>query len=253
MHRKRALLGVLGVLVSAGAHAVGTVVVCGDEWTLSDTAFTGTNSAYTKVFATNLANFMIGGSGTILDTTANGVHSGIELDNHLTGLGYTVDKDFTTTFDLSLIAGYDAIIVGGTRGAANDAGNLAALTTYVNGGGNVYVYGGTGDPGSAVAEAAQWNPFTTLYGITMSDTYTPPASLQDVTTDAGLHPLRNGVDKLTFGFGHDLTVSGGSVVAISGGPELDHPIGMVATNVVPEPATIAALSLGLLALRRRKR
>ncbi|HRK22886.1 MAG TPA: PEP-CTERM sorting domain-containing protein [Fimbriimonadaceae bacterium] len=252
MNRKRAILAAFGVLASVSAHAVGTVVVCGDEWTLSDSAFTGTNSANTKTFATNLANFMIGGSGTILDTSANGVHSGIELDNHLTGLGYTVDKDFSSTFDLALISGYDAIIVGGNRGAANDAGNLAALTAYVNGGGSVYVFGGTGDPGSAVAEAAQWNPFTTLYGITMSDTYTPPASLQDVTTDAGLHPLRNGVDKITFGFGHDLTVSGGSVVAISGGPELEHPIGIVATNVVPEPASLAALSLGLLALRRRR-
>lgn len=243
------LLGAIGSQAIAG----GQVVVCGDEWTLSDSAFTN-NTVYTQAFAGNLANFMMGASGNILDTSDNGVHSGVSLGAYLTTQGYTYVKDAVSTFDASLISSYEAIIVGGLRGRADIAANLATLTNYVAGGGNVYVFGGTGSFGIAANEAAAWNPFTTLYGMTLGSSYVPPPAEVIVTCDANSHPLRVGVDKLTFGFGHDVTVSGGAVVALSGGPELDHNIGMVATTaLVPEPASLMALGLGGLALIRRRR
>lgn len=250
MRLRKLFLASLVVLASAGANA-GVIVVAGDEWPLSGPAFS-LNTASTETYATNLAHFLVGSSGSILNTS-NYLFS--DFGTHVSGLGYSYTEDFTTPFGLTLISGYDAIMVGGVRGAASIGENLTTLTSYVNAGGSVYVFGGTGQAGSAVLEAADWNPFTTLFGITLSGTYTEPAATVDVTTDPGAHPLRSGVGLLTYGFGHDVTVTGGAVIALRGGPELSQNIGMIAT-AVPEPSKAAFLLSGvaliLWAVRRRR-
>jgi len=247
--RKISKFCVAACLVAVGAHAsaAGVIVVCGDEWSMSDAAFSQ-NGAFTNQYVLNVANLMMGGSGSVRMASGNGIAFGSQWNTVMNGNGYTVTSD-TNPITLAGMVGYDAVYLAGGNGSAN----LADIATYLNGGGNVYLAGGTGEFGTDTAEAAAWNPLLNLYGINMGSAWINPPSAVDVTTDAGTHPLRAGVDKLTFGFGHDMTAFGGSVVALSGGPELSANIGLVATNAVPEPATMVALGVGLAAIVRRRR
>ncbi|MCB8932682.1 MAG: PEP-CTERM sorting domain-containing protein [Fimbriimonadaceae bacterium] len=249
-------LGVCLIIVAGAslASAQGRLIVCGDEWSLSDYAFTN-NAASTNAFANNVAQQLIGSSGSILRKSNNGLFNGTTLATTLTTAGYSFTTDTSTTFTLAQLQAYDAVFLAGAIGRADVAANLTALTTYIVGGGSVYLACGTGDFGNAAAESAAWNSLTSLYGISIGGAWIDPSSTLNVTVDAGVHPLHAGVTTFTYGWGHDISVTSGATVALRGGPELSQNIGLVAmtNSPVPEPITMALGTMGLGAAYRRRR
>lgn len=215
-----------GLAISACAvSAAGRVVVCGDEWALNNSAFTAQipdSAQYVK----NVFLFLAGPSGKILDTTDIPT-VGSSLQNKLVALGYQYTKDTTSAITPALLAPYKAVVFGGLRGRCDVPANKTTLMNYVAAGGSVYIFTGTGFFGTPAAEAAGWNPFTQVYGITIGPNFINPPAATHVTLNPGYHTLRSNMNKFTFGFGNAISTSGSSAVALSGGPELSQNIGMV--------------------------
>lgn len=242
-------------LSAALACAQGRLVVCGDDWALSSIAFAD-NTPSTNAYALNVAQAMMGASGNALVKSAHTVVGFADLGSALTGAGYGFTVDTDATFTLAQLQGYDPVFLMGGIGAANDSGNLGVLTSYIAGGGSVYLGLGTAAFAGPQGEADAWNPLTTLYGITIGNTWYDPYAIIHAVTDPGPHMLRNGVDLLTYGYGHGLTVSGGAQMAIRGNLPYNGAnsnIGMVAMSPVPEPMTLALGGAALGAAYRRRR
>lgn len=232
----------------AGTPTPGRIVVANDEWTL-DTGFFPPNDP--AVFVANVTNWFTGGRpGRFLAYSNNhGVTSPLLADAvHAAGHSWTVTT--APPFDLATLRGYDGVFVGG-YGADNQV-----LTDYVNGGGNVYVFGGTGDLGTAAGEAGTWNPFLAHFGLAFDGTrfngvqYTIP-----INSD---HPIFAGVD-------HLYQDNGSSVLDLDPQDPRNQVLvtyqgqglyGVFDGAPVPEPGTLALL-VGpagvLLAFRRRRR
>jgi len=146
-------------LLGTGSAVAGTIVVANDEWELSNTGFA--NASGTGTFVANLVaefgpkihaystNFGFTGSSLALAMSTHGA-------TYTTGTG--------VTFDLATLATYDAIFLGGDY---LSAAQVAILQSYVAGGGGVYIAAGTGN-GGPVVEAAAWNPFLALYGLSFA-------------------------------------------------------------------------------------
>jgi len=230
----------------AQAPTPGKIVVANDEWTL-DTGFFPPNDP--AVFVSNVTNWFTGGRpGRFLAYSNNhGVTSPLLADAvHAAGHSWTVST--ALPFDVPTLLGYDGVFVGGYR-ADNQV-----LTDYVNAGGNVYAFGGTGDLGDAASEAGAWNPFLAHFGLAFDGTrfngvqYTIP-----INSD---HPIFAGVDALYQDNGNsvldlDPQDPRNQVLVTYHGEGL---YGVFAP--VPEPGTLALL-VGpagvLLAFRRRRR
>lgn len=238
MFKHRYLATVALCLGSCIGWPMGKLVVCGDDWSLSDTAFTGPNGNDVRTYSANIAQFLCGGSGSILDVSSSGVFAHVQLKNHLTGLGYSYTKNTASAITLALLQPYEAVIFGGVRGRADVAANLTAVTNYINSGGNVYLALASGAFGGAANESAAWSPLTNLYGISIGSTYVAPPSLVHVTINASPHPLAAGLGKISVNYSQALSVSGTAVEAIRGGPELSQSTMLVATTPFAD-ATIA--------------
>lgn len=151
------------VAISAGTSGAGTVLVNGDEWALSNTGFSQAPDA--SVFVDNLvAEF-----GPLIHAYSNNfgyTQSALAAAMNTAGATYTTGLGIS--FDLPTLSGYDAIFLGGNYLSASQT---SILTSYVAGGGNVFISAGTGSGGS-VNEANAWNPFLSQYGIELGLTYT---------------------------------------------------------------------------------
>lgn len=198
---KRVFVVLLFALTFTTLSYAGSIVVSNDEWLWSDNVIAqGSDSQ----FATNVAGWLTGGSGNILILSNNFGLTGTMLYTQLTGLGYSVTV--TTTIPHSL-AGYSAVYVGGY------AVPTSLLTSYVTGGGNVFLEAGTGDFGGAAGEAAQWNPFLNNFGLGLAPVYNGYCSLvggmSGFQTQAPYGPaLFNGVSSLFICGGNDVVPFG---------------------------------------------
>lgn len=221
-----------------------TVVVNGDEWTLSDFGFSEAGSANVSAFVSNLvAEF-----GTTLHAySTNFGFTQPALANAISAAGGTLTTGLGITFDLPTLLTYDGIFLGGNYLSAAEE---SILSSYVAGGGNVYIAAGTG-AGGAAFEAAQWNDFLTEFGIELGSTYTGPSGVIPVSSS---DPLFSGVDQI-YSAGANFFVSGDVVCC---GPDA----GLVAVwrssdtpppDVIPLPASgfiLLSGLIGLIALRR---
>lgn len=144
----------------------GRIVVNNDEWTLSDVGFA--SAPDTGRFALNVAAFLTGGAPARIHAYSNNFsYTGAALAATLSGAGYTYTTGTAFPFTLENISGYEALFLGEDYLTLSE---IATLIAYVNGGGSVYLVGGTGI-GGPDAEAAAWNPFLNVFGLAFESPY----------------------------------------------------------------------------------
>lgn len=209
-------------VVSAGSpqsiYLAGRVVVGHDVNTLSS-SIAGPNE---DQFAINVAQWLTGAkSGNILavesspsDATRDYAPS-VKTALHGAGFVVTYVSDPTTVSALTLanLQPYNAVFVGETFPVITSI-NPSVLLQYLNGGGNVYVYGGVGE--LAVVEAGLFNPFLEALGLSFATTgpdgeYNGLNSVNITST----HPIFNGLTGKTLacGNGQDILALGTNVNA----------------------------------------
>lgn len=242
-------------LMTAGVPATaGTLVVSGDEWQLSNSAYGAQYAAGTTQFVDSLA-YTFGGSNYLFLTGNYNVQQSAlsSAAAQFEALGKTVS--YATTFDAGTATSYDAVFHFG------QLISQTALKSYVDGGGNAYVSLGAGYYGTAAGEAAAWNPVLASYGLVAGSSWFTTPGFAQVTVTSGPS------DSLIWGYGQSIEVLPGSLTAqnyvrgkfSANGVEL----GLVGTSqplltsAVPEPATWAFMIAGFAAvgigMRRRTR
>lgn len=176
-----------------------SIFVSNDEWMFGNCCLALNNDAQ---FASNIANWLTGGSGTILIASNNFGLGGSGLESELQGLGYTVVENANPVS----LAGYDAVFVGGS------AVDNTMLTDYVNGGGNVFVEAGTGCCGGAPGEAGTWNPFLNAFGMNLATNYNNVGLNVDVSAFQSQGPygsaLFSGVNTVYINNGNNVSMEG---------------------------------------------
>ncbi len=262
-------LALLTLLAAAGAQAQpGSIIIAGDEWMVSNPAFTLQPSA-TTTLADNIAScFDNGGPANFAIMTNSGLPYGSSFIARMQTLGHTVTVLPSGPFTLATYQQYDAIFLAGF--STGGVGGAPALTSYVNGGGHVMVMGGTTGTGGAAAEAANWAPFLNAFGLGFGNAHfgmPTNAPLQIATT-----PLPNqasvGVNSVTWSLGQnalDLDPTNPlNQVALWGnftgvnlpptsGPLNAQPILATWNVAVPAPGPLSLAAGGLLLVARRRR
>jgi hypothetical protein len=246
-----ALAGML-LALGVGRAEAGMIVVNHDEWTFSNTGFS--QAANTGTFALNVANFFSGGgAGNFLVLSNNFGLTQSALMTTMTGASHSWTINSALPVTAANLAPYDGVFLAGPT--ASGATNAAQLTAYVNGGGNVYLAGGTGQfAGGSAAEAAAWNFFLNNFGLGFG---TPYNGIGGVIPIVSANALFSGVSALYFDNGNDtldllLLDPSQTVIASHNGRGL---FAVYNPQAIPEPAPLALFGLGLalLVLMGRRR
>ncbi len=251
-NKMKKVLSILTILLMNGFFLsnnvfAGKIVLNNDEWTLSNTGFS--SSSDTGTFATNVASWFTGGStGNFLAYSTNFGLTQNLLSSTMTSAGHSWTVSTGVTADLSTFSAYDGIFLAG-----NVVDN-SLLSAYVNGGGNVYLAGGTGW-GGPVNEAASWNTFLNDFGLGFGSFYNGVGGNIAINST---HDIFNSVSNLYQNNGNnalDIDISNtDSQLLVSHG---SHGLYAVydGTSAVPEPSILALFGAGILGLgfaRRRK-
>jgi len=267
---RRALAVTLGAVLAAWtvaprlASAQRRLVVNADEWTLGNGNIVAAPDNG-DVFARNVRNWLTGGAaGNVLAYSSNFGLNGSTLASVMSTNGYT-----WTQVDPGTAAGntawanrnsYRAIFLGG-----NEVPSLTDLIDYVNGGGSVYLMGGTGFslPGG---EDTYWDPLLARFGLDFGTSYNGIGG--DIATSgfAAQGPfgaaLFTGVSNLYQNNGNSVLNAGALPSNVTRQIFIAQQNGLfgaaaIAPSVTtPEPATYVLLSTGLVAIgavvRRRR-
>ena len=158
--------------------AQGRIVLVHDDWTLSNTGFTQAPDA--AQFARNVADwFSPGTPGNFLVFSQSFALTESKLAQTMTSAGHAWTVSVTTPFSLALAQQYDAVFMGGYPV------NNSVLTQYVQGGGNVYLFGGTGSD-------SVWSQFLANFGFR----FDPLNNIIGVQPVSSPHALFAGVSSL---------------------------------------------------------
>lgn len=164
----------------------GKVVVASDERPLTDLAFT--RAPDTDTFAANLAAWFTDGKpGRIHAYSRSFGVTQFFLSELMAERGHTFTTGTNLPFNLPTLMGFDAIY-----SALQAPGiDLDILSTYVRGGGNVYIAAGTSQ--DAVATADFWRPFLQRFGLALEDRIDIQMGIFSITSS---HPIFDGVSDL---------------------------------------------------------
>ena len=117
------------------------------------------NPVSTDVFINNITNLFTGDQpGDFLAYSSNFGLTGSDLQNSITGAGHSWTVSTAVPFNLTTLQAYDAVFLGGNYV------NQQVVIDYLQGGGNVYIMGGTG-AGGAATEANAWNQVLATAGL----------------------------------------------------------------------------------------
>jgi len=237
-------------LALAQAATAGLVILDNDEWALTETGFALAPS--TTTYAQNLASTMNrnGGPCNLLVHSDNFGLTGSALNAALIGAGCTVTYSLSP-FSSASLSPYDGVLLAGDQ-TGYDANILAS---YVNAGGSVYIAGGTA---SIMNEDSAWDSFTHQFGLDFGPSYN---GIQGVIPISSSDPLFAGVTELYYNNGNSVSLFGGNpeaqILASLGdqglfGTYVGDEDRVNLTAVVPEPATLALLGIGVAALGLRR-
>ncbi len=234
----------LAAIATPALAAPGTLVASGDEWLLTNTAYTGIYTGGTTAFVNNIAT-TFGGSNYLFLTgdAPTGGQSGLTgVSAQLASLGKTVAYSAVLPADLSP---FDAVFHIG-QGLAT----TTQLSTYVAGGGNLYISLGGGYFGNAASEANFWNPFLANYGLVAGSSWFTAPNFVNATVTTG--PV--GVTNLLWGYGQSIdAIANSSGVSYVRGDFTNglKNVGLIGTSrllavpgAVPEPASWTMLIAG---------
>ena len=158
------------VTLCAGTGVEGRVIVDSDEWDNSDAGFAYEGDG--AVYATNCANYLTGngasGRTNILICSHDFSLTETDLWTALTGAGYHVTYSVPPLPALATLLAYNAVYLSGD---ALTPAEIAELQSYICDGGGVYIAAGTGGPGGAAGEAAQWNSLVNGFGLNLAGVY----------------------------------------------------------------------------------
>lgn len=228
------VVGVAFAVLSVPAFA-GKIVVNHDEWTMSD----GQPNA--GLLAANIANwFSPGGPGAFLVYTTNFGLNNATFTGALTGSGHSVTVNTGVPFNLPTLAAFDGVFLGGYLGSYD----ASVLTSYVNGGGNVYLMGGTA---GVASEDTVWDGFLNNFGFDFGTSWNGIGGTLAVTS---VHPIFAGIGSLYYNNGNTVNLFGANPYAAI--VESYNGAGLIGvydapSSAVPEPATLGLAIAGLLA------
>ncbi len=195
--------------LTAFATAQGRIIAIGDEWLLSNVAFTN-QPVQTTQLALNIANYFANGQpgnflvlSSVPDIPGYGSRGvqGAPLAAVMTGAGHTWTINAGMPVTLANLNQYDGVFLAGT--VASGAANAGTLASYINAGGSalVMVGVGTGFLGAAT-EAAAWNPFLNQFGLGFGPAYFAfGANLLSIPVAPSGHALAQGLSSVSWGNG----------------------------------------------------
>ncbi len=191
-----------------GLAAQGRIVVNHDEWTFSSTGFGAAPAGATAAFAQNVGSWLNGGNpGNYLVYSGNfgltfgGLVTAMAAGGHV--LSYWTPS-VGSPVTAAILSAYDGVFVSGPVPDANP--NVAAeLVAYVQGGGSLYLAGGTGSFGGPGLEANFWNPVLNPFGLTIASNFN---GYGGVLATVFSHPIFAGVPALDFNNGNSVSAFG---------------------------------------------
>ena len=191
-----------------GLAAQGRIVVNHDEWTFSSTGFGAAPAGATAAFAQNVGSWLNGGNpGNYLVYSGNfgltfgGLVTAMAAGGHV--LSYWTPS-VGSPVTAAILSAYDGVFVSGPVPDANP--NVAAeLVAYVQGGGSLYLAGGTGSFGGPGNEANYWNPVLNPFGLTIASNFN---GYGGVLATVFSHPIFAGVPALDFNNGNSVSALG---------------------------------------------
>jgi hypothetical protein len=196
------LIPVLLLLGAAPAFA-GRIVVANDEWPLRDPNW-DTNAAQFELNVLTWFGSQSGDQFLLIDSSAWGSN----FEGVMNSLGVSYARTTASNISLATLQQYRGVFLAVLPWYPQDA---ATLASYVNGGGNIYIAGGTGASGSPSGEAGAYNPLLTQFGLAF-DAVSWWNGIQGVVQTSSAHPLFTGVSGLYQDTGLDV-VLGPNLVA----------------------------------------
>jgi len=201
------------LLLNGLLTAQGRIIAIGDEWLLSDLAFTNQNAQSTQLalniadyFANNQpGNFLVLSDIPAIPGYGDRGVQGAALAAAMTAAGHTWTINASAPIALPTLGQYDGVFFAGSIGSGS--ANATVLANYVNAGGSVLVMvgvgGGTNGFPSPGAEAAGWNVFLNMFGLGFGSSYfaTIPNSLLNIPIVPGGHDLAQGLTTVSWGNG----------------------------------------------------